>query len=44
MTDAAGYSLTRQGAGRGARASVALGVASAVLGAGFVRASQVWGL
>lgn len=35
MTDATGYSVTRQGAGRGARASVALGVASAVLGAGF---------
>ena len=35
MTNATGYSLTRHGAGRGARASVALGVASAVLGAGF---------
>lgn len=35
MTDTRDYSLTRQGIGRGARASVALGVASAVLGAGF---------
>ena len=35
MSDGRDYSLTRAGAIRGARASVALAMASAVLGAGF---------